>query len=101
MSSPGSTGTALSIVRSARDARGSSDVVSHHVNRDTDGRLNHADDQHSNIFATPPEFPTQDRDDGSSHEENQEEAEDVIPIVDVGAERSRREKMAQEANHDQ
>ena len=71
-------------------------VEPHRIDPNAENRLNRADNQHSDILATSPESPTQQRDDGSGHEENQEETEDVIPVIDVGADCSRREKMSEE-----
>ena len=73
-------------------------MVSHYVNRDPDGRLNYADNQHSDVLAAFPESPTEPRDNGPGHEENQEEAEDVISVIDVGTKSSRCKKMSEEAD---
>jgi len=64
-------------------------------------RLNHADDQQRDILATFPESPAQACDDWPSHEENQEEAEDVISVIDVGADCSGCKKMPEETDNDQ
>ena len=61
-------------------------------------RLNHTDNQQCDVMATFPESPTQARDDGPGHEEDQEEAEDMIPVSHVAAaDRSRCKKMPEEA----
>jgi hypothetical protein len=73
-------------------------VEPHRIDPNAENRLNHTDDQHSDILATSPESPTQQRDDRSSYQKNQEEAEDVIPVIDIGADCPRREKMSEETD---
>ena len=65
-------------------------------------RMNHTDNQECDVIAAFPEAPAQARDDGARHEENEEEAEDVVPESHVAAaDRSRCKKMSEEANHNE
>src|SRR5712671_5028547 len=81
----------------------SHEVESVYVYPDAEGRLNHTDAQHRDVSASFPEPPAQTGDDRSRHEQNQEEAADVIrvsPRVCAG-DRSRRKEMPEEANHNE
>jgi hypothetical protein len=65
-------------------------------------RLNHTDNQQCDVMAAFPESPAQAGDEGARHEENEEEAEDVIPVSDVtAADRSRCKKMPEQPNHNE
>jgi len=65
-------------------------------------RLNHTDSQQRDVMAAFPEAPAQARNEAARHEENQEEAEDVIPVSQVAAaDRSRCKKMPEQPNHNE
>jgi hypothetical protein len=81
------------------DAASTVDVVSLDIHEDAERRLNSADDQQCDIIAPSPEQSAQARDDGARHDQNQEEATDVVPERDIApADRSRREIMAKESD---
>jgi hypothetical protein len=78
------------------------EVESVYVNPNPEERLNHADGQHRDVSASFPKKPSQKRDDGARHQENQEEAADVIRVsAGVAADRPRRKEMPEEPNNEE
>jgi len=73
-------------------------VESLDVYHETEKRLNYTDGQYGDVTAAFPEAPAEARDDGARDNENQEEADDVIPVSECSApDRSRCKEMPEEA----